>query len=213
MPLNKNMTLPKIKEYLQGDLKQSIKNDIRPIIQPDREEGGYFGVARLVLSYIDFLGALYCGYERETDSKGPRKIAQSSKAIRFIKDVLCSVDSLYGRNADLLYNMYRHGTVHLYEPKKLKCGRRKLRWLLYKGQREDWVFADGPVLKVRHMEATKVDGNSYWLPVSITCLYDDLLASIDHFCRRLEREAALRDKWRKTANALCAFEDTTDRWW
>jgi hypothetical protein len=213
----------RITEYLRDDLKESIKNDIGPILQPEKEEGGYFGVARLVLCYIDFLGALYGGCEDKTNK---RKIATPGKALCFIREVLGSVDRHYKEhqykdhqgkdhdNADLLYEMYRHGTVHLYAPKvlKRKQGGRELQWLLYKGEREKWVIADRRAVKVRHMQPITKDAESDWLPVSINCLYDDLNAAIDEFCHRLQHQPELRRRWKSTAKALRDPEETPLSW-
>lgn len=50
------MNLKQIKEYLSGDLTNSVVNDVKPCLNPTSSEGGYFAVPRLVLSYIDYLG-------------------------------------------------------------------------------------------------------------------------------------------------------------
>ena len=208
MPLKPSMTLKEAKEFLQGDLKQSIENDIRPILQPEKEEGGYFGVTVLVLCYVEFLGALYDG------KKGGNT---TNKSVRFIKEVLGSVDSQYrlADNARLLHDMYRHGTVHLYAPKVLKSkrSRRELRWFLYKGHREARKIVDRRALKLRHMQPIESDAVSDWLPVSINCLYDDLRAAIDEFCALLDADKNGRlEKWRQTADALCDPELTSLTW-
>ena len=62
MPLQKNMDAIKIVDYLNNDLKESVINDVKPCLNLGRDEGGYFAVPRLVLSYVDYLGALYNGY-------------------------------------------------------------------------------------------------------------------------------------------------------
>jgi len=40
------------------------------------------------------------------------------------------------------------------------------------------------------------------LAISITCLYKDLLTSIDYFYEKIERDKELLKKWRQTANAI-----------
>ncbi|MCL0082704.1 hypothetical protein M1O14_03225 [Dehalococcoidia bacterium] len=62
MPLKEDMTHDGVIEYLTDDLQKSIRMDVYPAIQIGNGEGGYFAVPRLVLCYVDFLGALYRGY-------------------------------------------------------------------------------------------------------------------------------------------------------
>jgi hypothetical protein len=218
--LKPDMTVDEAKEYLRDNLKSSITNDIYPIIQPDREEGGYFGVSRLVLCYVDFLGALYGGYQGERHRpnkrfpRGSKKIATSDKALKFIRTILGSIDSHYQHNADLLYEMHRHGTVHLYAPKFFQRANdgRKLYWFVYKGKREERVPVGRGTLRVRHMEPVPRDEKSDWLPVSIICLYDDLNAAIDEFCARLDSDADLLRRCNQAARALSEPEETSLNW-
>ena len=180
MPLAKDMDISKICEYLEYDLKKSIINDVKPIIQPNQQDGGYFGVPRLVLCYVDYLGALYEGYHGETDRTGRKVIAKSKHAKNFIKDVLGKVDPLYEKYGDFLYEMYRHGTVHIYQPKTFINSQTKetLSWVTYKGSRNADTQKYG---EVYHMQPKKMDNTTQWiLPISITCLFDDLVASINH---------------------------------
>jgi len=210
--LKPGMSLNEIREYLQRNLKESIRNDIWPIVQAGVPEGGYFGVPRSVLSYVDFLGALYAGYSGEKDRSGRRKIATPDKAVRFIREILKEVDDLYARNGVLLYEMYRHGTVHRYEPHQLRrSDGRVLSWLPYKGSREDWVNVPH-ALKVRHLQPVSRGENSDWLPVSITCLYDDLVLALDVFWEKLQRDPKLVANWHSASAALCEPEDTKGSW-
>lgn len=212
MPLKPGMSLDEIREYLTGDLKGSIRNDIWPIVQADVPEGGYFGVPRSILSYVDFLGALYAGYSGEKDPSGRRIIATSQKAKKFIRDILGVADALYRQNGALLYEMYRHGTVHRYEPHQLRrSDGRVLSWLPYKGSREDWVNVPH-AMEVRHLEPVTRDANSDWLPVSITCLYDDLVLALDVFWGKLQRDPKLVANWHSASAALCEPEDTKKSW-
>jgi hypothetical protein len=212
MPLKLGMSLVDIKEYLEGDLKRSIRSDVGPVVRPEVEEGGYFAVPRLVLSYVDFLGALYGRYSGEKDRSGRRLIATPKKATKFIREIMKEVDELYDKSGDLLHEMYRHGTVHRYQPHALKrSDGRELNWLCYKGPRESWVNVPR-ALKVRHLQPVRRDANSDWLPVSITCLYGDLLLAVDVFWKKLESDANLVENWRSAADALCQPEETRLSW-
>lgn len=212
MPLEPGMSLEEIRTYFEDDLKVSIKNDIWPIVQADMPQGGYFGVPRSVLSYVDFLGALYGGYSGEKDRSERRRIAIPEKAKKFMRDILKEVDDLYEQNGVLLYEMYRHGTVHLYRPHSLiRRDGRVLYWLAYKGPREHWVNVPR-ALKVRHLQPVTRDANRDWLPVSITCLYDDLVAALDVFWMKLRNDAQVMGNWHSASAALCQPEVTKESW-
>lgn len=224
MPLEKDMDINKIINYLDNDLRKSIKNDVEPIIQEDNKEGGYFGVTRLVLCYIDYLGILYNGYHGKKYKKGRNKgrkiLSDSVYAINFIKNILGDIHPNYKIHADLLYEMYRHGTVHLYQPKTFvnkKTGK-ILSWVAYKGKRDDViVFEDpryiggNPTVLVEHMLLTQYI-DIWVLPISINCLYDDLISSIDIFKNKLIKDSNLVGKWKSSANVLIEHEETDLNW-
>lgn len=208
------MTLAGIGDYLKGDLTASIRNDIGPMIRPDRPEGGYFGVCRMVLCYVDYLGALYQGYQGKKDKKSGRLIiAESSKAKSFLKEVFCEIDPSYRERAELLYETYRHGTVHLYQPKVLEDNGRRLEWLVYKGDRESWVYVGSRAIKVRHLQPLEFEPSTWLFPISIVCLYSDLIKAIDVYQRKLGEDPALVDRFVTTWNVLVDPELTKLNWW
>ena len=136
MALNKDMKLWDMKRFLHEELKEQILLEIAPILHVGIPQGGYFGVTRQILCLVEFLGTLYCGYDKKRDGKD---IAQTWKAEKFIKEVMGKdFDKNYEANGELMYTMYRHGLVHLYQPKtlKLKDGT-ELRWMAYKGGRDE----------------------------------------------------------------------------
>lgn len=85
-------------------------------ILPQRKPA-FFGVVRGVLSDVDYVGALYGGW----DGKDRRRIATVEKAVRFITDVfpVATGNHDYGARGEHLYDMFRHGTIHLRAPKRL----------------------------------------------------------------------------------------------
>lgn len=103
-----------------NDLVTSLNTDVAPIINPSRPEGGYFGVPRSVFCYINFLGLLYAGWDGSKDQRSGEKknFGSSNQAKNFIKEVLGKINKHYETNGELLYDVYRHGTVHIYSPKK-----------------------------------------------------------------------------------------------
>ncbi|MBI2600462.1 hypothetical protein HYW42_00760 [Candidatus Daviesbacteria bacterium] len=193
-----------------NDLVTSINTDISPIIQPGRPEGGYFGVPRMVFCYIDFLGLLYSGWSGNKKKNGDKDdFATPQKAKIFIKKVLSHIDKLYEKHGDLLYDMYRHGTVHIYSPKKMVSRtdpNKTIEWLLYKGDREQWDYYENKAVKFQHLEIIKWEEDRFMLPVSIVVLYRDLLESID-----LYRTMIYKDKSGDLARNLLAVADGLDQ--
>lgn len=120
MALTKNMGVRQIKSFLENELKEQILLEIAPLLYIGQETGGYFGVTRQVLCLVNFLGALYCGYTPE-ERKQKQDVGPSSKALQFIENVLGDIDPAYkSLEGKYFYEMYRHGLVHLYQPKSLK---------------------------------------------------------------------------------------------
>lgn len=166
------MDIEQIKEYLRGDIKKSIVNDVFPCLNLDREESGHFAVPRLVLCYADFLGYLYTN------------VSLSKSAVKFIRDCFGEINSDYKKYGGLLYFAYRHGTVHEYEPKTIEMSNGQIiKWIIGKERTFFW----------------EVDGNYYThlkpknsrFPISIKCLYDDLLKSIEVFIHKIESNSDL----------------------
>ena len=204
MALHKDMKLWEMRQFLQEEVKEQILLEIAPILHVGIAQGGYFGVTRQILCLVDFLGALYSGYNGEVDKKTERKmISKGEKAIKFIEEIMGENDPNYKTNGIYLYLMYRHGLVHLYQPKEieLKDGK-KLSWLAYKGPREGTNVLE--VQNVKHMGISQSpqDPNTKYLTISIISLYYDLITAIDLFTKKLELEKDLQNKWISTANAI-----------
>jgi hypothetical protein len=217
MPLQSNMALSDIIIYLQADLDVSIQNDVYPVIQAEKRDGGYFAVPRLVMCYVDFIGALYSGFSAGTN---PNNIATTAKAVKYIDEVMSLVDPLYRQNGKLLVEIYRHGTVHLYSPISLKrnSDNRILQWEVYKGTRREMLIAGTVAAKwVTHMDIYHYDANNDVLPISINCLYEDLRQSIDEYCNLLQHEHAsglttLKDNFVSAANQIVASKVVNFNW-
>lgn len=193
-----------------NDLMVSIRTDIYPIIQPNTPEGGYFGVPRMILCYVDFLGLLLSGWSGKKNKYGSKEdFSTAKKGKNFIKKVLSQIDDLYGVNGDLFYDMYRHGTVHIYSPKKLASREfpdKTIEWLVYKGDREQWDYYETKAVKFRHLQIIEWGKDRFILPVSTVILYRDLLMSID-----LYRKMIYGDKSEGLAKRLLSVADTLDK--
>jgi len=206
MALEKNMSLARMKSFLNEELKEQILLEVAPILHLGQAQGGYFGVTRHILCFIDFLGALYSGYRVE-NFKEREDIAMSKKAIKFITEIMGDIDTYYKLNGRLFYEMYRHGLVHLYQPKMfLQSNGKELHWLVYKGPREAALVKE--VSGVRHIGivASPSNQNVEYLPVSINCLYYDLIQAIDLYVSLLEKDKTLQQKFISAINVICELE-------
>lgn len=210
MALNKDMKIKDIETFLFGEVKEQVLYEIAPILHLGYSPGGYFGVTRQIVCMIDFLGALYSGFDpkkditHRKDGKVIKKIAKSGKALRFIKEILGEIDQNYRVNGKYLIEMYRNGLVHLYQPKELEIeGGRILSWLPYKGPRTgDILVSDNRIIRgASHLLIVENMGQ-HFLPVSIKCLYDDLLTAIDLYMGKLRNEKILEERFISTANEI-----------
>lgn len=200
-------TIADIKRGLD-DLKRSALNDIFPIIKEKNPEGGYFGVPRSVLSYADFLGALYGGYKGEPNAKR-RRIATPEKAKQFIRDIFGDIDESYRDYGDILYEMFRHGTVHLYRPNTLINNKGKLlEWMAYKGDRKCFQKYESRVIFVHHMQPMSFHGVRHLFPISINLLYSDLVQAIDIYFDKIKADDKLVEKYSEVVDALLLPEKT-----
>ena len=131
---------------------------MRPCLNPTPSKGGYFAVPRLVLSYVDYLGKLYRTGHNE-----------------FIRNVFGALDSNYRKHGLLFWEIYRNGLIHRYEPATLENSGKQIKWPIYKGNRIA-LLRNG--LQITHLVPLKIDDCDWIQPILITCLYEDLLASI-----------------------------------
>ena len=112
--------------------------------------------------------------------------------------------------------MYRHGLVHLYQPKTLKQKNgREVIWAIYKGPRQRAIIqfkadkGEYIINNVRHLDivSNPALSNSDILTISITCLYKDLLTVIDKFNLAIEKDASLVKNWQSASNAIIEAEE------
>lgn len=197
-----------------NDLVVSLNTDVAPIINPSKPEGGYFGIPRSVFCYINFLGLLFGGWNGNKDKRSGEKMnfGSSSQAKRYIKEVLGKIDKNYVINGDLLYDVYRHGTVHIYSPKKMIANNdndKTIEWLIYKGGRESWQYYENKAIKLTHLKTIKWSGDRFVMPLSINVLYDDLCESIDLYRRMVYEDKELLEKFSSVADALDNDHDVT----
>lgn len=198
------MTEEKLQEIsaLFGTIQNSIEEDLGMALAAyqKQSEGGYFLIPREIFAYVDFIGALYSGYDGSLDRSGRKRITSSRKAIRFLKEVMGKVDAQYDTLGELVYEMYRHGTVHLNRPHllKRKSDGATIEWLVYKNSpRKNYELEyDGQKITVSHMHPYLFDSTSkrYILPISMEGLYEDLLSALGVYRKALMENCARGDK-------------------
>jgi len=214
MALKRNMSQEEMIAFIDNELFPQIQKEIKNWIYPKKQTGGYFAVTRQIFCMVDFLGAVYSGYplkERKNDKNG-RNIATSDKAIGFIVKFF-EPKITYNRDiVTKLYKMYRHGLVHLYQPKILKLSTKKrLAWFFYRGKKHvdeikigtdkgERIFKNIDHLQVLFSESNK---NYNYLVISIDCLYQDFEKAVKQYRDKLVSTKYLQRNWRTAINAIC----------
>ena len=192
--------IPGINRWLEArpyliNQRETVGRDLRRLLA---DQGAPFAVCREAVSSIDHLGHLYTGS------------SQCGGRFRtFMEQILGQVDANYRRRAGEVYQMYRCGTVHEFEPKMLENKKgQTLAWLCYQGDRAAQQINPPGIglLTVTHLEPLeRVAGRSYWLPVSTNCLLDDLVAAIDSFIAAGPEDERVT-AWNRAARELTAPE-------
>jgi hypothetical protein len=217
------MTKQEITDYLNIDMRKIITDDIGQCLLIGKPEGGYFSIPKLVLSCVDYLGALYEGWNGERDSRTRRPIFTSSqKATHYIQNVLGQVFYEYRTRGALLWEIYRHGTVHLNQPKTLQYGAETIGWLIIKGGFEERTFivqlptTGGQKINkwIAHLVPDLYPNttNEWFLPLSTTCLYEDLLKSLDVYIDMINKNPNLENNFRSAIDEMIKPDQTQITW-
>jgi hypothetical protein len=171
--------------YFRCDLMTSVQNDIRPLIATK----GSFGAPRQFFPYIEYLSGLVFG------PVGGNKLANSTYATNFLQQYMKRIDPLYGKYAEILLKMWRHGLIHRYQPKVLKSSKshRQIGWLSYFGTRTNSreEHPPGNWIVVSHLTPWTDPANKLDLfPVCIPELVTDLEKVIEMIAAGLAAEQA-----------------------
>lgn len=211
--LDRAMSLDEIKDYLLGNIAQSWENDIAPILSG---KGGFFILPREFFCYGDFLGSFYEGLQGRDAMSGAR-VRQAAET--YLDEILGEIDVGYRDHRTLLYQMYRHGTVHAYMPKTLENSSdgRIIGWLPYRGAREQWQYLEHKSVEIRHLLPVTLDNNVFRMPISIDCLYWDLLESVKKYVEIMEAQSqsgnnTLTQNFNQFRNFLITYESTILTW-
>lgn len=208
------MTRDEMVAFIDNELLPQAELEIKTWIWPRKRTGGYFVVARQILCMVDFLGAVHSGYplsERKEDKKG-RRIATPDKAKKFITTFFKPKQTYRKETVNKLYDMYRHGLVHLYQPRILKLNSRsRLQWALYRGARHQNKLTFGTdkgnvtFYEVDHLQIVPNDPHerNYYLVICIDSLYEDFEKAVKLYREKLKSAKSLQRNWRTTVNAIC----------
>lgn len=208
MALNREMTIDKIEHFLlKGDMQDVIKYDIEPILHLELEPGGFFGAPRQILCMIDFLGAAYSGKYKNT-ARG---------AVKFIKNIMGSnaIDPNYKINGELMYKMYRHGLIHLFQPKKFILeDKTKVEWSIYKGSRIQGtliVKSDAESYKFNNVEHLKIvkhpKRDTSVLFICLNSLIEDFKKSLEIYFQLINKDQKYLRRWDKVSSYIVEYEE------
>jgi hypothetical protein len=102
-----------IVESIEADLMLALRAHER------EDRGGFLSISRQVFCYVDYLGALASNGENSTKN-----------AVAYMERYFTRANPAYKDKCKLMYNMWRHGTVHEYDPKVFasQANGFRLRW-------------------------------------------------------------------------------------
>lgn len=173
-------------------VKEYIKEPLKEMITPSEEEGTPRRISDdlIILSifpYIDLLGYLYKGKN------------SSINAVEFMREYLGRIDSRYREVSGLIYDMIRHGYIHLATPKRIKLRDGEILDILFSrsGKREEYLKA----VKMPEFPRTSSQVDIYRISLDLPLLYRDLLLAIDEYAEDVKEKQELSDTFREAFEA------------
>ena len=172
----------------------SIEADLMlPLRAHEREDrGGFFSISRQVFSYIDYLGALAASGKNST-----------ANAVAYMEKYFSLVNPAYSGRCTIMYAMWRHGTVHEYDPKVFVSHAH--------GFRLCWGANNTSVTLNRkwHLKClcrASQPGSYHWF-INLFELVDDLRKSVTYFVAELEADQTYLQIAKQNLNTLSAEVD------
>ena len=167
-----NATFNRRRKLSRGHFLAAITNDLTAVVKfHDGGIGGFHSVPREVFCYIDYISAIRYGAN------------SSANAIQFIEKYLGTANPRYKHYGKLLYEMWRHGTVHEFDPKRLKHsnGKYSVGWQTNNDS--------GKEERACHLECFEVYGKSdtFVLNVNLFQLVDDFVRGVHEFISELKK--------------------------
>jgi hypothetical protein len=186
-------------EYLKGDFTLALRADIVAILRFHKmlDFGGDLSIPRQVFCYIDYLGSLCYG-------PGPRN--NTRHAIKFIENYFGEIDERYKKFGELMYNMWRHGTVHEFDPKRYIHSSRKYR-MGWRSSKSSDQKERNRHLKCFMMEVQQDNcPDSYVISINLFELVDHLKQALRKFIEILEgnptQKRKVQTNYRKISKAV-----------
>jgi hypothetical protein len=193
-------------DYLNTTVRDMIIDDVIRVadFQCDQNKGrneGYFGIPRQVFCIVDFLGHLL---------NPPRKNYKYDTSLRAIKFIQTCFPESYRDIAPLIYQQWRHGTVHALLPKKyiVKVDGQeiRLRWLSSRSKSEE--SRNAHMLPMYQKERR----DDMTIVVNIVELAKDLLKALDNFIGRIEGDDKLRKECIQRFSELLEYQTPNDKY-
>ena len=194
----------KVTQYLDNTVRNIIEDDVIRIAyyQCNSKLGrneGYFDIPRQVFCIVDFLGYLMSS---PRDNKGHDT---SYRAIKFIE--LC-FPARYKNIAPLIYQQWRHDTVHTLLPKKYIINFDKevikLNWLSSRSTSKESL--DVHMLPMYQLKSR----NDITIIVNIVQLAEDLLLAFDNFMEKLKNNDELRKECTERFDFLFEYQEPNE---
>jgi len=182
--MNKSMS---IIPHLKLELLGTINNELMNVLYfHSKSRTGFHSIPRELFCYIDYLGSIRYGPP-----------SQSKKAIQYLEKYMFKVNPRYKQIGRLIYELWRHGTVHEFAPKSLidSCNR-QITW--------QTNITDRKVERECHLECFKKQGeeNLYFINVNLFQLTDDLISSIEFLIEELNSDKRLCREVQKNFNKI-----------
>lgn len=168
--------------HLREEIMVSINDDIIQVIEFHKNnKGGFHSIPRHIFCYIDYLGQLVFDDKSETYN-----------AVKYMQTYF---DSRYKEISILIYEMWRHGTVHEFDPKEMKCGDKLIVWASH-------INGSKSHLRIIRRDPVSDNIRSRWpgineiyeISLNFHNLADDLIKSVDRLINELDSD----DNFRKT---------------
>lgn len=183
MNVRNNVGRKQTRRNLYSDLRNSIDQDIKPLLKDKNEQqtiGGYFAIVVIVFTLIEYLGRLR--YGNQTRKNGTRD------ATKWMRKYMGKCNNRYVDISGLLVDMFRHGTVHIREPQQyLYAVNLGFGWKLTKNEDQQ-----------DHLKILK----GKYLVISLNQLVQDLEKAIDLYWDDLNNSDQIEEIFRNTYHEL-----------